>query len=82
MMLLLVCRDDNVLKLELDAPERPTYDYYDPVDRVRAESHIHQCFREFDKSSSYLPDDAQMPVLHHPSIPRPKSAHGSQHNRM
>nr|AMS24209.1 kinesin 2 protein [Marsilea vestita] len=65
--------DENILKLELDLPERATYDYYDPVERIRAESQIHQCFKDCDKSSPYLSYDSQ-PTFHHYSS-RQKSSH-------
>lgn len=74
--------DDNVLKSELDLPERVTYDYYDPMDRLRAESQIHQSFKEFDKTSPYLSYDSHTQFHHHSSTSRPKSAHVTQHARI
>ncbi|MCO5571230.1 hypothetical protein L7F22_024966 [Adiantum nelumboides] len=77
--------DDNVLNLKLDPPERVTFDYFNPVDRMRAESQIHQCLKNFDRGSPYFSYESQTPSFHQHqplSSSRPKSAHVSQYARI
>ncbi|KAH7284695.1 hypothetical protein KP509_34G066800 [Ceratopteris richardii] len=76
--------DENVLKLELESPERVTFDYCDPIDRIRAESQIHQCLKDLDNGNAYFSYDSRpSPLPQYRSSPsRPKSAHVSQHARI
>lgn len=76
---------DNILRLELDMPERTTYDYDNPGDRARAEADVELALSEFDDDSPYLSNDFSVPASSSPkpaqSSARPKSARIKHHTR-
>ncbi|CAK9199899.1 unnamed protein product [Sphagnum troendelagicum] len=72
---------NNVIKLELDMPERTTYDYDNPSDRARAEADVELALSQFDDDDSpYLSYESAIPA---PALSgaRPKSARTKHHAR-
>ncbi|KAL3691783.1 hypothetical protein R1sor_005434 [Riccia sorocarpa] len=68
---------ENIWRLELDMPERTTYDYDNPIDRARAETDVELALMEFEEESPYF-------SYNEPSAPtpvRPKSARTKHHSR-
>lgn len=66
---------DNILKLELDMPDRTTYDYDNAEDRARAEADAALALSEFDDDGPYFSYESAV------STPaRPKSAR-NKHGR-
>ncbi len=75
------CSVNNVIKLELDMPERTTYDYDNPSDRARAEADVELALSQFDDDDSpYLSYESAIPA---PALSgaRPKSARTKHHAR-
>ncbi|CAM6101475.1 unnamed protein product [Calypogeia fissa] len=67
---------DNILRLELDMPERTTYDYDNPSDRARAEADVELALMEFEDDTPYYSYESTLPT---PA--RPKSARTKHHSR-
>ncbi|KAG6554945.1 hypothetical protein Mapa_003529 [Marchantia paleacea] len=67
---------DNIWRLELDMPERTTYDYDNAIDRARAETDVELALMEFDDESPYFSYESNLPT---PA--RPKSARTKHHSR-
>ncbi|KAL2622279.1 hypothetical protein R1flu_002484 [Riccia fluitans] len=67
---------ENIWRLELDMPERTTYDYDNPIDRARAETDVELALMEFEEESPYF-------SYNEPNVApaRPKSARTKHHSR-